>query len=286
MGLGNSVACTPTPTTEYDLIINSTEGGSVTAPGEGTFARDEGTVVDLVAEADQCYHFVNWTGDVGSLGDINDAATTITMNDNYSITANFEEIPSVQYSLTISSTAGGWVTIPGEGTFTRDEGTVVDLVAEADAYYEFIDWTGDVGTIANVNAAITTITMDDNYSTTANFVLNPMVAAGFEHTVGLKSDGTVVAVGYNSSGRCDVGGWTDIAQVAAGDYQTVGLKTDGTAVAVGSNYYGQCDVGGWMDIAQVATGGYHTVGLKSDGTVLALGYNFEGQCDVGGWDLN
>jgi alpha-tubulin suppressor-like RCC1 family protein len=34
-----------------------------------------------------------------------------------------------------------------------------------------------------------------------------MVAAGECHTVGLKSDGTVVAVGGNDDGQCDVGGW-------------------------------------------------------------------------------
>jgi len=28
-----------------------------------------------------------------------------------------------------------------------------------------------------------------------------------EHTVGLKPDGTVVAMGDNSSGQCDVSGW-------------------------------------------------------------------------------
>lgn len=30
------------------------------------------------------------------------------------------------------------------------------------------------------------------------------------HTVGLKSDGTVVAVGNKDDGRCDVSDWTDI----------------------------------------------------------------------------
>jgi alpha-tubulin suppressor-like RCC1 family protein len=106
------------------------------------------------------------------------------------------------------------------------------------------------------------------------------VAAGYWHTVGLKSDGTVVAVGYNYYGQCDVGGWTDIIQVAAGGYHTVGLKSDGTVVAVGDNTYGQCNVGDWTDIIQVAAGSYHTVGLKSDGTVVAVGYNDYGQCDV------
>jgi alpha-tubulin suppressor-like RCC1 family protein len=31
--------------------------------------------------------------------------------------------------------------------------------------------------------------------------------AGGKHTVGLKSDATVVAVGYNYYGQCDVSGW-------------------------------------------------------------------------------
>lgn len=36
------------------------------------------------------------------------------------------------------------------------------------------------------------------------------VAAGQTHTVGLKSDGTVVPVGRNIHGKCEVSGWTDI----------------------------------------------------------------------------
>jgi hypothetical protein len=109
------------------------------------------------------------------------------------------------------------------------------------------------------------------------------VAAGGEHTVGVKSDGTVFAVGMNYDGQCDVGNWTDITQVVAGSYHTVGVKTDGTVGAVGYNDYGQCNVSGWTDITQVAAGGAHTVGLKSDGTLVAVGHNGSGQCDVGGW---
>jgi len=71
------------------------------------------------------------------------------------------------------------------------------------------------------------------------------VAAGFVHTVGLKTDGTVVAVGYNSDGQCDVSGWTGIQQVAAGYHHTIGLKTDGTVVAVGDNTFGQCKADFW-----------------------------------------
>ena len=96
------------------------------------------------------------------------------------------------------------------------------------------------------------------------------LAAGDSHTVGLKTDGTVVAVGYNGDGQCDVSGWTDIVAVAAGDSHTVGLKADGTVVAVGDNKWGQCDVSGWTDIVAVAAEYGHTVGLKADGTVVAV----------------
>ena len=109
------------------------------------------------------------------------------------------------------------------------------------------------------------------------------VTAGFSHTIGLKSDGTVVAGGNNDYGQCDVREWTDIVAVAAGVWHTVGLKSDGMVVAVGYNEDGQCDVSGWKDIVAVAAGGRNTVGLKSDGTVVAVGKDDHGQCDVSGW---
>jgi len=154
---------------QYNLAITSTAGGNVTTPGEGNFAYDYGTVVDLEATPDAGYQFGNWTGDVGTIPDVNDATTTITMNGHYSITANFELIASGQFVLTISSTSGGSVTTPGEGTFPYNEGTVVNLVATPDSGYEFVNWTGDVDDITNVNAASTSITLNDHYSITANF---------------------------------------------------------------------------------------------------------------------
>jgi uncharacterized repeat protein (TIGR02543 family) len=153
----------------YDLTISSTAGGSVTTPGEGTFIYDAGTVVSLVANPLSGYHFVKWTGDVSTVANINAASTTITMNGDYSITANFVAV----YDLNISSTAGGSVTLPGEGAFTYDAGTVVSLTAAPATGYQFVKWTGDVGTIANINTASTIITMNGDYSITANFEAIP-----------------------------------------------------------------------------------------------------------------
>ena len=80
-----------TPVT-YTLTITSTAGGNVTEPSEGTHTYDADTVVALKAVADTGYVFVNWTGDVDTIEDVNASETNITMNDNYAITANFKPI--------------------------------------------------------------------------------------------------------------------------------------------------------------------------------------------------
>ena len=109
------------------------------------------------------------------------------------------------------------------------------------------------------------------------------ISVGFYHTVGLKTNGTVVAVGGNSSSQCNVSKWKDIVAVSAGGSHTVGLKTNGTVVVVGNNVYNQCNVSDWKDIVAVSAGKNNTIGLKSDGTVVAVGYNVFGQCDVSKW---
>ncbi|GHV16939.1 hypothetical protein FACS189425_02150 [Clostridia bacterium] len=109
------------------------------------------------------------------------------------------------------------------------------------------------------------------------------ISAGGWGNVGLKADGTVVAVGDNESGQHNVEDWRGIVAISAQSDFTVGLKTDGTVVAVGDNYYGQCDVGAWSGITAIATGYDHTLGLKSDGTVIATGANYQMQSNVENW---
>ena len=114
------------------------------------------------------------------------------------------------------------------------------------------------------------------------------VSAGNMYTVGIKSDGTVVAVGENNGNRCSVTGWKDIVAISAGNNHTVGLRKDGTVIAAGDNEYGQCNVQDWNNIVAISAGTNHTVGLKSDGTVVATNYvgdskYYYGQCNVQDW---
>ncbi len=182
------VGCT-TPVIVYSLTIESTAGGVVTTPGEDTFEYSAGTVIDLEAVADEGHRFVEWTGDVDTVGSVTSATTTITMEGDYSIAATFEEIPAVQYDLSMSSTDGGSVTTPGEGVFTYEAGAVVSLVASPASGHRFVNWTGDVDTIADVNAASTTITLEGDYNITASFV------AQYVLTIGSTEGGEVTAPG-------------------------------------------------------------------------------------------
>ena len=116
-----------------------------------------------------------------------------------------------------------------------------------------------------------------------NALLNgTTLSAGISHTVGLKSDGTVIAVGSNY-GECDVSDWRDIIAVDTGFSCTFGLKADGTVVVTGSDSDGQCKVSDWTDIVAISSGMWHTVGLRADGTVIAVGSNNSGVCEVSDW---
>ena len=76
------------------------------------------------------------------------------------------------------------------------------------------------------------------------------------------------------------------ATLAAGQRHSVGLRRDGTVIAVGNGSGGELDVADWTEVTSVATGNVHsahntgrshTVGLRADGTVCAVGWNSHGQ---------
>ena len=95
----------------------------------------------------------------------------------------------------------------------------------------------------------------------------------------MREDGTVVAVGNNSNGQCNVYGddWKNIVAIAAGDTHTVGLKSDGTIIIAGSKSMTDT-VSKWNDIeglkfVSIAAGMETTLALTQDGTVYGTGYH-------------
>ncbi|RYZ43260.1 MAG: kelch-like protein [Myxococcaceae bacterium] len=131
------------------------------------------------------------------------------------------------------------------------------------------------------------------------------VAAGKQHSMALKVDGTVWAWGGNDWGQLGVGTgmWsttpiavpalTGVAALAAGHGHTLALKQDGTVWAWGRNDYGQLGDGtttyrpipsrlpGLSGVVALIAGDHHALVMKQDGTVWAWGYNGWGQLGDG-----
>lgn len=214
----------------YNLTTSSSEGGNVTKPGEGTFEYYNGTAVELEAVADEGYQFVKWTGDNGTIDDPTSNHTSIEMQDNYSITAEFE---MRNHTLNLSSTDGGNVEHPGEGTFEYERGTDVPLEAVANEGYEFVEWRGDNGTVDDTTAKKTTVTMDSDKDMTAVFEELEI----YDLTINIDGDGstdpmqgthsyeenTAVTVEANPAEGWEFVGWTGDA---SGSTRTISITMD------------------------------------------------------------
>lgn len=133
------------------------------------------------------------------------------------------------------------------------------------------------------------------------------IAAGAQHSLALRNDGTIWAWGYNGYGQlgdgylylsrntptavCSPPGvmFSGAIAVAAGREHSLAIKSDGTVWAWGENTYGQLGDGsttsrsspvqvvGLTDVTAVAGGRMHCLALKNDGTVWAWGDNHFGQ---------
>jgi len=127
------------------LTISSGDNGSVIEPGEGQFLYDDGTDVPVEAAPDEHYHFLEWTGtavDAGKVTPVDSAIATVTVEQicNLTLNANFA---IDTHTLTTSSTFGGSVTTPGEGTFEYNYGQIVELAATAEEPgHHFSRWIG------------------------------------------------------------------------------------------------------------------------------------------------
>jgi alpha-tubulin suppressor-like RCC1 family protein len=132
------------------------------------------------------------------------------------------------------------------------------------------------------------------------------IACGANHTIAIKSDGTLWAWGNNFFGQLGDGTTvyknlptqittgTNWSKISAGWYHTIALQSNGTLWTWGYNYYGQLGDGStddknmptqiaitttnWTDIAG---GAWHTLALKDDGGLWTWGYNLAGQLGDG-----
>lgn len=99
------------------------------------------------------------------------------------------------------------------------------------------------------------------------------VAAGADHWLALKFDGTIVPWGFDTYGQATLPtGLNNIISVAAGEDVSGAVKQDGTVVIWGYEGFGQTTVpSGLSGVKSLSIGYDHVLALKADGTVVAWG---------------
>ncbi len=148
------------------------------------------------------------------------------------------------------------------------------------------------------------------YAETQDPLEEPMVAVGDQHTLVLKTDGTVLGWGNNGNGQLGNGTTSsyytpkedpigvnifEVKYIATGDGTSFAIKRDGSLWAWGFNSYGQLGLGDEIDrnlpnqvenlqnVIQVSgdVGGWFTAALLEDGTVWTWGLSDKGQHGIG-----
>ena len=156
---------------------------------------------------------------------------------------------------TAPGAGGGWIGQPAErgGGGLRESNHTVYLKGDGTVWAAGRNESGQLGDGATTNRSNPVQVVDGSGNPLSGVV---GISAGNDHTVCLKVDGTVLAVGYNYNGQLGDGtttGRTNPVQVLdesgnplsgvvgifAGSSSMVYLKGDGTVLAVGSNYNGQ-----------------------------------------------
>jgi hypothetical protein len=139
----------------YSLSTSAANGSIQLHPAGGKYLP--GTVVTVIVKSNFGYKFNSWGGDLSGA----ETTTTITMDRDKSISANFETIPTFELK---SSASNGIVRFNPSGS-TFEEGTKVSLKAIPDFGYRFSGWSGDIQGVDNP----VTVVMDANKSITASF---------------------------------------------------------------------------------------------------------------------
>jgi phosphodiesterase/alkaline phosphatase D-like protein len=177
----------------HDLMI-TVSGNGTTDPNAGVHTYPEDEIVNITATAGVNYHFVNWTGsgvEAGKVADPNAQSTTITMDANYSVTANFA---IDMFTLNYAAGSGGSLTgdTSQEVSYGSD-GTPVTAVP--DTGYHFVDWSD-----SSTDNPRTDVNVTANVDVTANFAIDMFTLNYAAGSDGSLTGDTSQVVSYGSDG--------------------------------------------------------------------------------------
>jgi len=149
---------------KFDLTLNAEPEKGGTIEGEGEYQYEE--EVDISAQAEEGWEFLEWTGDTDYVDDPGEANTIVTMPaEDIELTANFEQVP---YTITLNTEPEEGGTVEGEGEYYYGEET--EISAEAEKGWIFVEWTGDTEYVDDPESTATTVNMPaKDIELTANF---------------------------------------------------------------------------------------------------------------------
>ncbi|MDM7999665.1 MAG: Ig-like domain repeat protein [Dehalococcoidia bacterium] len=197
------------------VTADPTEGGSVS--GGGTYGY--GQTVELLATGNAGYHFVNWTEE-GS--EVSTSATySFTATASRTLVAHFA-VDAFTIVVAAEPTEGG--SVSGGGTYGY--GQTVELLATANAGYQFVNWTED-GEEVSTDAAYS-FTATANRTLVAHFALDTF-------TITVTADPTGGG-SVSGGGTYGYGQTVDLLATANAGYHFVNWTEDGSEVSTSAAY--------------------------------------------------
>jgi alpha-tubulin suppressor-like RCC1 family protein/chitodextrinase len=125
------------------------------------------------------------------------------------------------------------------------------------------------------------ITQADNQHSESNRYID--IAAGYDYSLAIKQDGSIVGWGNNEFGQADPPEGNDYVALAVcvdGGHHGLALRAGGSMAGWGDNQYGQADPPAGNNFIAIAAGRKHSLALKSDGSIIAWGDNANGQINL------
>jgi hypothetical protein len=141
----------------FTLTIAAAHGSVARSPQKSAYSPGE--TVTLKATEDTGYSFANWAGDLS--GSRN--PTTLVMNSDKTVTANFVANAPVLFTLSVTAVGGTVLKNPDKTGYGSGETVILQAVPSTGRH--FVGWSGDLTGTNNP----ATLTMDGSKSVTVNF---------------------------------------------------------------------------------------------------------------------
>jgi len=181
-------------------LTMAVNGNGTTVPVVGSHIYGEGTVVNISATPDSHWQFVNWTtANMSEIGNSTAQSTTVTVDENETVTANFAEV--------ITATLEGHVTFPGRVS-PPDSGWIEDFTVRFFQGGSETGWSPINATTNNTGVFNITGLDPGTYNVSIkNWTCLSELVTGVTLTAG---NTTVVDFGTTREGDCNGDNWVTL----------------------------------------------------------------------------